>query len=86
MSFAAQIKEKATNVWHIQRVKRMVRELAGAGQLALITVVEMNCEDPGCPGPATHITILGPDLVRRGFTIHLPAHAVQRSDLSAVLT
>lgn len=86
MSFAAQIKGKAATLWHIQRVKRMVREMAGAGQLTLITVVEIDCDDPGCPGPATQITILGPDLVRRGFTFHLPVHAIRAADLSAIRT
>ncbi|KIC19908.1 hypothetical protein RA20_11400 [Leisingera sp. ANG-Vp] len=86
MSYAAQIKGKAATLWHIQRVRRMVREMAGAGQLALITVVELDCKDPSCPGPATQITILGPDLVRRNFSIHLPVHAIRTADLSAIRT
>jgi len=86
VSFAAQVKGKAATLWHIQRVKRLVREMAGAGQLALITVVEMDCDDPDCRGPATQITILGPDLVRRGFTVHLPVQAIRAADLSAIRT
>ncbi|MEY8802039.1 hypothetical protein AB9K35_17225 [Leisingera sp. XS_AS12] len=82
MSFAAQIKGKATTLWHIQRVKHLVRDMAGAGQLALITVVEMDCDDPGCPGPTTHVTILGVDLTRRVVTVHLPVHAIRAAHLS----
>lgn len=64
----------------------MVREMAGAGQLALITVVEIDCDDPVCLGPATQITILGPDLARWGFTVHLPVYAIRAADLSAIRT
>lgn len=83
MSFAAQITEKATTIWHIQRVKRLVRDLIAVGPLTLITVVEIDCDDPNCPGPATQITVLAADLVRRRATLHLSVHDIQEADLSA---
>jgi len=81
MSLAAEMREKALTLWHVQRVKRLVRAQAQLGDFALITVVEVECEDPLCPSPATQITILGLDTVRHGFVVHLPISMITGADL-----
>ncbi len=81
MSFAADLREKACTLWHIQRVKYLVREYSQPGPNALITVTEVECLDPQCPGPATQITILGLDLIRRSLLIHRPVAQVTAEDL-----
>lgn len=86
MSFAAQIKGRAATLWHIQRVKRLVRDVARLGPLSLVTVVELDCLDPGCPGPTTQIAILDPGLEKRRITLHVPVSAVQTSHLETLRT
>ncbi len=84
MSLAADMCDRAATLWHVQRVKRMVRERARLGSHALVSVSEIPCDDHACPGPATQITILGLDMVRRGFVIHLPVAAITEADLQVV--
>lgn len=84
MSLAANMRERAATLWHVQRVKRMVRERMPLGHHVLVSVTEIPCDDPACPGPATQITILGLDMVRRGFLIHMPVAAVTEADLAAI--
>lgn len=81
MSLTSDIRESAANLWHLHRVKRLVREYTGSGAQALITVTEITCDDPACPGPATQITIMGFDLVRHVLLVHRPAADVTASDL-----
>jgi len=82
MSFAADLREKASTLWHIQRVKILVREHMRLGPNALVTVAEVVCSDPECPGPATQITILGVDLIRRTLLVHRSVAEVTAGDLN----
>lgn len=86
MSLASDMRDRAATLWHIQRVKRMVRERAQLGNHVLVSIVEIACDDPACPGPATQITILGLDMVRRGFVIHMPVFEITRADLDGIGT
>lgn len=81
MSFAADLRKRASKLWHIQRVKALAREHVRFGSNALVTVTEVDCDDPACPGPATQITILGIDLTRRSFLIHRPLADVTVADM-----
>ena len=81
MSFSVDLRQKASRLWHIQRVKALAREHVRLGPNALVTVTEVDCDDPACPGPATQITILGLDLTRRSFLIHRPLADVTAADL-----
>lgn len=81
MTLASQIRGKAAALWHLRRVKQLVRDLTGAGQMTLITVVELDCRDPACPGPTTQISVMGPDLIRKTVTLHKPVRDVQLTDL-----
>lgn len=75
------MRDRAAILWHVRRVKRMIRERMHLGNHALVSVTEIPCDDPACPGPATQITILGLDMVRRAFVIHLPVGAITEADL-----
>lgn len=85
MSLANQIRDKAASVWHFQRVRGLVRQEAGLAPHVLVSVAQIPCEDPACPGPATQITILGMDLMRRMMVIHRPAAEVSAADIAAAL-
>ena len=84
MSLASDMRDKAAMLWHMQRVKRMVREKSRLGPHALVSVVEVPCDDPECPGPATQITVLGLDMIRRGFLVHLPVASITEADLHLI--
>jgi len=84
VSMASDMRDRAAMLWHVQRVKGMVRERVHLGSHVLISVSEIFCDDPECPGPATQITILGLDMVRRAFVIHLPVSAISEADLGVL--
>ena len=86
MSLASEMRDRAAMLWHVQRVKRMVRERTQFGNHVLISVSEIFCDDPECPGPATQITILGLDMIRRVFVIHVPVSTVSEADLGVLKT
>ncbi|MGP9791225.1 hypothetical protein [Roseinatronobacter sp. NSM] len=84
MSLPSDFRQKAALLWHVQRIKRLVREIGAFGPHTLISVTEITCGDPTCPGPATQITILSLDLMRRVFVIHRPVIEVSAADLAGL--
>ena len=84
MNVSHQIKKGAATLWHVQRIKRLIRDTTSVGQLSMITIVEVECTDSDCPGPATQITILSPDMIRRSINIHLPIHEIRAADIAAI--
>lgn len=85
MSLSEQIRDRAAALWHFQRVRRLVRQQAGLGPQVIVSVTQIPCEDPACPGPATQISILGLDLIRRMLVIHRPVAEVAEADIAAAL-
>ena len=85
LRLAGDVRQKAAALWSLHRIKRMVREIGGLAPHTLVMVTEIPCADPACPGPATRITILGLDLMRRVIVIHRPLSEVSAADLQAVL-
>jgi hypothetical protein len=84
MSLPSDFRQKAALLWHVQRIKRLVRETGAFSPQTLISVTEVTCDDPTCPGPATQITILSLDLTRCVFVIHRPAVDVSATDIAAI--
>lgn len=84
MSLASDFRQKAAHLWNLQRVKRMVRDIGGFGPHTLVSVAEITCDDPTCPGPATRITILSLDQTRRVFILHRPADEVSAKDIAMI--
>ncbi|MFN3276632.1 MAG: hypothetical protein ACK41U_18405 [Paracoccus sp. (in: a-proteobacteria)] len=87
---SAQIRDKARRkaaaLWHFQRIRRRSRQQAGMGAQVIVPVAELPCDDPACPGPATQITILGLDLIRRMLVIHRPVSDVTEADILAAMS
>ena len=83
MSFTQEIRQKSAKLWHIRRVKRMVRDHLGLGPHALIGVVELPCALLDCPGPVTQISILGLELTRRVILLHCPLADIGVAELSS---
>ncbi|MEO9778801.1 MAG: hypothetical protein ABJH07_06675 [Sedimentitalea sp.] len=77
--------QTAKSLWHTQRIKRLIRERIGSGAACLVSVRETICTDPACPGPATEVRITTLSFRETHFTIHKPASAVCRSDISNVI-
>jgi hypothetical protein len=84
MTLVLDFRQKAAEIWHVQRIKTLVRTHMGLAPKVLISVVEIDCDDEICPGPATQITILTLDFVRRVFVIHRPLTEVTADDLPPV--
>lgn len=77
--------QTARDLWHRQRIKRLVRERLGRGAAHLVSVRSTVCLDPDCPGPATEIRVVDLTLVQTYFVIHKPADQVLAADVAALL-
>jgi hypothetical protein len=76
------LRDKAVMLWHLQRIKRLVR--ARCGGQCLVHVTEITCADPDCPGPATQISVTGFDLIRRSILVHRTLAAITEIDLASL--
>lgn len=76
--------QTARDLWHRQRIKRLVRDRLGRGPAHLVSVRCTICPDPECPGPATEIRIVDLALVETRFIVHKPADQVSAADVSAL--
>ena len=76
------LRSKAQSIWHIQRVKRLVRARLGGGAQCLISVREAYCRDPGCEGPITEIRIVSLGFRELKGVIHACPSEVQQADIA----
>lgn len=84
LTLSQELRHRATTLWHIQRVKRLVRDAGQFGSQTIVSVTEVICDDPDCPGPATRVTIVSLDLVRRIRLIHRPLPCVTAADVAGM--
>ncbi|MBL3609931.1 hypothetical protein [Rhodovulum sulfidophilum] len=77
--------QTAKVLWHLQRIKRLVRDRLGRGSAQLVSVRGTVCLDPGYPGPATEIRVVNLALMQTRFVIHKPADQVSAADVSTLL-
>lgn len=81
---ATTLANAAKMLWHVQRIKRSVRDQWGAGMHLVVSVRETACVDPQCAGPATEIKIITLGLQQVMATlIHKPASQVTDRDIAA---
>ncbi|WP_163852126.1 hypothetical protein [Pseudooceanicola aestuarii] len=77
--------QTARDLWHRQRIKRLVRDRLGRGAVQLVYVRSTVCLDPDCPGPATEIRVVDLALMETRFVIHKPSDQVSAADVAALL-
>ena len=77
--------DRAKAIWHVQRVKQLVRDRIGGGAYCVVSVRETICTMPGCEGPATEIRIVTLGVKEVKALIHKKPHQIVRSDVAAVL-
>ncbi len=67
------------------RIKAWVRESLSLPDDTAVTVSEINCRDPKCPGVETAILVMVEGAPTRMIRVRLPLPEVQLSDLEAAL-
>ena len=67
------------------RIKMWVREALSLSDEVAVTVSEINCRDPACPGVETVILVMIPELPTRMIRIARSLAEVRLADLEAVL-
>ena len=67
------------------RIKTWTREALSLSDDTAVTVSEINCRDPGCPGVETVILVMIPGLPTRIIRIACPLGEVRLADLEATL-
>lgn len=79
------LRENANAMWHVQRVKRLVRDHMGAGAPCLVSVREAMCNDPACEGLATEIRIITLSFDEIVAAVHKPVTEVTAADVAGAL-
>ncbi|KMO43894.1 hypothetical protein VQ03_06105 [Methylobacterium tarhaniae] len=67
------------------RVAETARRLGGFGPDVTLTVNEIVCADPACPGTETVILIMSPGARSRACKVAKPLDAVTEEDVAAAL-
>jgi len=78
-------RQTAQSLWHVQRIKRLVRDRLGQGAQCLVSVRETICTDPQCAGPTTEFRIVMLDFREIRATIHKPLAQVLADDVVKVI-
>ena len=76
------LRQTAQTLWHVQRIKRLVRDRLGHGVQCLVSVRETICMDPGCEGPATEVRIVMLDFRETRSLIHKSLSQVSAADIA----
>lgn len=79
------LRQMAQTLWHVQRIKRLVRDQFGHGAQLLVSVQETICTDPRCEGPATVVRSLMLDFRDTRATIHKPLVRVTSEDIAQAI-
>jgi hypothetical protein len=69
----------------VAEVKRWVLAALGAGPGTAVTVSEIACLDPGCPGTETVILIMAPGRKTRAAKVAKPLDEVTPDDVAGAL-
>jgi hypothetical protein len=65
----------------LARVKDLAREALALGEEVSISVNEINCTDPGCPGKETVILVMVPGERTRALKVMKPVEEVDEADI-----
>lgn len=68
-----------------RRIAGWARAIGGFGAGTVVTVNEINCPDPACPGFETVILILEPGVRTRARKIAKPIAEIGEADVAAAL-
>ncbi|GJD51924.1 hypothetical protein OPKNFCMD_4683 [Methylobacterium crusticola] len=68
-----------------ERVAALAREAGGFGPAVTLTVSEIVCPDPACPGTETVILVMAPGARTRACKVAKPVEAVTAADVAAAL-
>lgn len=68
------------------RIKSWTRMQLALPEVATITVSEIVCADPACPGTETVILVMAPGRKTRAFKLAKPADEVSEGELGAALS
>jgi hypothetical protein len=67
----------------LARVKELARAVLALSEEAAISVNEINCTDPGCPGTETVILLMVPGERTRVLKVMKPVEEVNEADIRA---
>jgi hypothetical protein len=67
----------------LARVKELARAVLALGEEAAISVNEINCTDPACPGTETVILLMIPGERTRALKVMKPVEEVDEADIRA---
>ena len=69
----------------VRRIKALVSDCLQLTETTLISVMDLNCHEPGCPPTETVITARYPDGSMRDWRIAKPVSQIEDEDVKAEL-
>ena len=69
----------------VRRIKALVSDCLQLTETTLISVMELNCHEPGCPPNETVITARYPDGSMKDWRIAKPVSSIEDEDVKAKL-
>ena len=69
----------------VGRIKALVSDCLQLKETTLISVMELNCHEPGCPSTETVITARDPDGSMRDWRLAKPVSQIEDEDVKAQL-
>ena len=69
----------------VRRIKALVSDCLQLTETTVISVMELNCHEPGCPPAETVITARDPDGSMRDWRIAKPVSQIEDEDVKAEL-
>jgi hypothetical protein len=70
---------------HVEELKAVVRRTLTLDDKAAVTISEIACGDPACPGNETVVLVMRPDAKTRAYRVQAPLAEVGEEELAAAL-
>lgn len=70
---------------HVERLKAVVRRVLSLDEAAAVTISEIACGDPACPGNETVVLVMRPGAKTRAYRVQAPLAEVEEEDVAAAL-
>ena len=70
---------------HVEGLKAVVRRTLALDEAAVVTISEIACGDPACPGNETVVLVMRPGIKTRAYRVQAPLAEVGEDELAAAL-
>lgn len=70
---------------NVEGLKAVVRRVLALDEAAVVTISEIACGDPACPGNETVVLVMRPGAKTRAYRVQAPLAEVDEEEVAAAL-